>query len=190
MVWAPSATYDSKTGLYTVFWSSALFAPSDTAHTQGPVTKSMIRFSTTKDFKSFSPPSTYLSDSDTGLIDQEFQSLGQDGHFARFIKSEGAVNQVYQETTTSGIMSHDWSRVGGAGGFVTREKREGPASFQDNVDPTKYHLWLDNYAGMGGYEPYQTSDILNGAYIKSDAPSFPKGIRHGSVIPVTQEQYQ
>ncbi|UZJ56410.1 hypothetical protein CBS101457_005730 [Exobasidium rhododendri] len=191
MVWAPSATYDSAKGVYSVFWSSKFYSVNDKNHTQAPVTDSIIRYTTTKDFISFSPPATYLtSKTEGGLIDQDFQALGQAGHFARFLKVEGNnVNRVYQETTTDGIMSKNWVRVGGPNGFVTTEMREGPASFQDNLDPGKFHLWLDNYAGQGGYEPYETDHILQGGYTKSNAPTFPRGIRHGSVIPVTQEQY-
>lgn len=72
---------------------------------------------------------------------------------------------------------------------MTQDVREGAASFKDNLDPNVYHLWLDDYSGNGNYIPYQTSNIEKGGYTRSTAPKFPSGLRHGSITPVTQAQY-
>jgi hypothetical protein len=190
MVWAPSAIYDSQLKEYFVFWSSRFYNSKDSNHSEPPVSSYIIRYCTTKDFVNFSTPKDFINKPGEKLIDQEFQYLGQPGHFARFIKSEGELNIVYQENTKDGIMSKDWVRVGGPQGVVTRDIREGPASFQDNLDPHLYHLWLDNYSGMGGYEPYESRNIEEGSYTKSVAPNFPRGIRHGSVTPVNNTSYK
>lgn len=181
MAWAPSAVWDEATSQYYVFWASRHYAASDTDH-EGTANLDRIRYATTRDFVSFSEPSDYVALSDTPLIDQEFQYLGTPGHFVRFLKNE-TVNQVYQETTTGGIFG-TWSRIPG---YVRSESPlEGPASYADNLDPDVYHLFLDNYTE---YVPFETSDILSPEWVASSRDGFPTGLKHGSVTPLTQEEY-
>ena len=181
MAWAPSAVWDDATKQYYVFWASRHYAASDTQH-KGEATLNKIRFATTKDFVKFSAPKDYHSVSGTGLIDQEFQYLGKPGHFVRFLKNE-TLNQVYQETTTTGLFG-TWTRVPG---YVRPESPlEGPGSFADLNTPGLYHLLLDDYTQ---YVPFQTSNILSPKWEKSDFPNFPKGLKHGSVTPLTKKEY-
>lgn len=186
MVWAPSALYDAASQQYYVFWSSRFYSTSDPSH-QGTAGPDIIRYCTTRDFTTFSAPADYISIPGTSVIDQEFQALPTANSFSRFIKNE-TIGKVYQEVTSEGLFG-TWTRVGGDEGYVVQDTREGPASFRDNLDENTYHLWLDNYAGNGNYVPYQTSNIEQGGYTQSDAPNFPQGLRHGSVTPVTQAQY-
>jgi hypothetical protein len=60
-------------------------------------------------------------------------------------------------------------------------------SFPDLQTSGLYHLWLDDTTT--GYLPYQTSNIDGGAYIKSSYTGFPTGLKHGSVTPLTQSEY-
>ncbi|KAI1391909.1 glycoside hydrolase family 43 protein [Hypoxylon trugodes] len=180
MAWAPSAVWDDATSQYYLFWSSRLYAASDTKHT-GTATLDRIRYATTKDFATFSEPKDYWAPTGTGLIDQEFQYLGSKGAYARFAKNE-STSQIYQEITSDGLFG-TWTRVG----LVTSDTpREGPASFADNVTPGLYHLLLDDYTQ---YVPYQTTDIRTLAWKKSSTSGFPTGLKHGSVTPVTQKEY-
>lgn len=181
MVWAPSAVYNPDDSLYYVFWSARHYSTSDTAHS-GTATLDRIRYATTSDFVTFSAPQDYLALADTPLIDQEFQYLGTPGHYARFLKNE-TVNQVYQETTTGGLFG-TWDRIPG---YVSSlSPAEGPASYADNVTPGLYHLFLDDYTQ---YRPFEASDILSGVWTESSTSGFPSGLKHGSVTPLTQEEY-
>ena len=181
MAWAPSVVWDDATKQYYVFWASRHYAASDTQH-KGEATLNKIRFATTKDFVKFSAPKDYHSVSGTGLIDQEFQYLDKPGHFVRFLKNE-TLNQVYQETTTTGLFG-SWTRVPG---YVRPESPlEGPGSFADLNTPGLYHLLLDDYTQ---YVPFQTSNILSPKWEKSNFPNFPKGLKHGSVTPLTKKEY-
>lgn len=180
MAWAPSVVWDDDKQQYYVFWASRHYQASDTSH-QGLAGLDRIRYATTTDFRTFTAPQDYLALSDTPLIDQEFQYLGQPGHYARFLKNE-TVNQVYQEVTTGGIFGH-WSRIPG---YVRPESpTEGPASFADLATPGLYHLWLDNYAE---YVSFQTSDILQPTWRPSPA-RIPQGLKHGCITPLTQQEY-
>ncbi|KAH6661244.1 family 43 glycoside hydrolase [Truncatella angustata] len=181
MVWAPSAVWDDATSQYYVFWSSRHYSTSDTGHT-GTATLDRIRYATTKDFVTFSPPADYVALKDTPLIDQEFQYLGTKGSYARFLKNETTL-QVYEETTTGGLFG-TWTRVSG---YVTNDNpREGPASFADNTTPGLYHLWLDNYTE---YVPFKTTSIKTGGWTAETVSGFPTGLKHGSVTPLTQAEY-
>jgi hypothetical protein len=180
MVWAPSAVYSETEGLYHVFWASRHYAKKDRDHA-GYAKLDEIRYATTTDFQTFSEPKTYLALPDTPLIDQEFQYLGQPGHYARYLKNE-TVNQVYVETTTNGLFG-SWARVPG---YVRKESpTEGPASFADNTIPGLYHLWLDNYVE---YMPFQTFNILQPGLDRSPG-SIPRGLKHGSITPLTDKEY-
>ncbi|KAI1841761.1 hypothetical protein JX266_012028 [Neoarthrinium moseri] len=181
MVWAPSAVWDDATSQYYVFWSSRHYATSDARHT-GTASLDRIRYATTKDFVTFSSPSDYLAPSGTPVIDQEFQYLGTAGSFARFVKNETTL-QVYEERTTGGIFG-SWSRVGTY--VTTQTPREGPASFADNTTPGLYHLWLDNYTQ---YVPYKTNSITTGGWSAESVSGFPSGLKHGSITPLTQVEY-
>ena len=183
MVWAPSAVWDDATSQYYVFWSSRHYASTDTSHSGAAVTLDTIRYATTADFASFGAPQDYVALADTPLIDQEFQYLGEAGSWARFLKNE-TVSQVYQETTSGGLFGA-WARVPG---YVRDESpMEGPASFADNVTPGVYHLLLDDYTE---YVPFETADIAAaGGWQASGASGFPRGLKHGSVTPLTQDEY-
>ncbi|KAJ4332747.1 hypothetical protein N0V95_009583 [Ascochyta clinopodiicola] len=180
MLWAPSAVYNDAEKQYYVFWAARHYAANDPGH-NGFAKLDEIRYATTKDFQTFSQPKTYLALPGTPLIDQEFQYLGQPGHYARYLKNE-TVNQVYVETTTGGLFG-SWKRIPG---YVRPESPlEGPASFADNKTPGLYHLLLDNYAE---YVPFQTSNVMGGRFDRS-AGAFPRGLKHGSVTPLTQQEY-
>jgi hypothetical protein len=182
MVWAPSAVWDDATAQYYVFWSSRQYAASDAGHTGAAASLDKIRYATTRDFAAFSAPADYLAPADTPLIDQEFQSLGTAGAYARFLKNKTTL-QVYRETTTGGLFG-EWARVAG---YATADApREGPASFADNTTPGLYHLWLDDYTE---YVAYETSDIAAGGYTGDSVSGFPTGLNHGSVTPLTQSKY-
>ncbi|KAF1957039.1 endo-1,4-beta-xylanase-like protein, partial [Byssothecium circinans] len=181
MVWAPSAVWDDATQQFYVFWASRLYSSSDTGHT-GTAGLDRIRYATTKDFTTFSSAKDYAAPSGTPVIDQEFQYLGTPGHYARFIKNE-TVNQVYQEMTTGGIFG-SWSRIPG---YVTSGSPwEGATSFADNSVAGKYYLLLDNYSQ---FVPFQTSNIKSPNWAAASTSGFPTGLKHGSVTPVTLNEY-
>lgn len=182
MAWAPSAVWDGETSQFYVFWASRFFDSSDADHTGSPTTLDKIRWATTKDFSTFTPAQDYISLADTPVIDQEFQYLGQPGHFARFIKNE-TVSKIWQETTTDGLFG-TWTRKEE---YVSQDSPvEGPASYQDNLDPDLYHLLLNYYTQ---YVPYESGNIQDGTFEKSAYPHFPSGLKHGSVTQLTQTQY-
>ncbi|KAK4450984.1 family 43 glycoside hydrolase [Podospora aff. communis PSN243] len=182
MLWAPSAVWDDTTSQYHVFWSSQLYEPSDPSH-RGTATPKRIRYATTKDFLTFTPPKDYLAPPNRAIIDQEFLPLGKPGHFARFYKDETAGSRVVIETSTTGLFG-TWKTVGNV---RTEGRREGPAAWADNRTPGKYYLLLDDYTQ---YLPYETSDIGVVPWGVPNWPAFPRGLKHGCVTPLTEGEYE
>ncbi|PWN34976.1 endo-1,4-beta-xylanase [Meira miltonrushii] len=184
MVWAPSAVWDPSSSQYFVFWSSQFYAEDDPNHNGSATSKPIIRYATTKDFKSFSVPKDYAKGDDQLRLDQEFQLIDGDKTFARFMCDD---THIFQEVSYDGLFGN-WQRINGVDGHINDELREGAASFRDNQDPNKFHLWLDNYTG-DGYQAYATSDIFTGYYSHDSVDGFPSNMRHGSVLPITQSEY-
>ncbi|KAE8399056.1 hypothetical protein BDV37DRAFT_290513 [Aspergillus pseudonomiae] len=168
MAWAPSAVWNDDEQQYYLFWASRLYDPSDSDHT-GTAGLDRIRYSTTKDFVTFSSPADYVALDGIPLIDQEFLELGTPG--------------AYAQTTTGGLFG-EWTRIPGYIG--DNPLSEGPASFPDIENSELYHLFLDNYEE---YVPFQTSDINAGSWEKSSTVSLPSGLKHGSVLLLTQSEY-
>lgn len=181
MLWAPSAVWDDTTSQYYVFWSSQLYSSTDQSH-RGTASLKRIRYATTKDFVTFTTPRDYLAPAQNSIIDQEFLYLGQPGHYARFYKDESAGSHVMIEITSDGLFG-TWTRLGSVRG---EGRREGPAAFADNTTPGKYYLFLDNYTQ---YLPFQTSNISAVPWAVADWPNFPPGLKHGSVTPLTRQEY-
>ncbi|KAI9368521.1 putative arabinosidase [Aspergillus egyptiacus] len=187
MAWAPSVVYNSTSSTYYLFWASRLYSPTDDNHT-GLATLDRIRYATTTDFKTFSPPSDYLAldEENIPLIDQEFLYLGTPGHYARFLKDENVLH-VYQEITTGGLFG-EWERVGG---YIVEEVTEGPAAWPDvsvEQGTGRYYLMLDNYEE---YVPFVTEDIGSGDWEEVvNKEGFPAGLKHGNVVPLTRREYE
>lgn len=181
MLWAPSAVWDDATKQYYLFWSSQLYSATDTSH-RGTATPKRIRYATTRDFVTFTTPKDYLAPAGTAVIDQEFLYLGTPGHYARFYKNETAGSRIPIEISSNGLFG-TWKRVGNV---RTEGRREGAATFADNTIPGKYYILLDDYTQ---YLPFRTSNINTVPWTAPNWPNFPKGLKHGSVTPLTKQEY-
>jgi hypothetical protein len=179
-VWAPSALYYN--GEYIVFWSSRIYQQGDTQR-QKPPLYTTIRYSKTKDFKTFTKPQNYIEPDGTARIDQEFVEIGN-GEYVRFIKNESN-KSITVEKRQGGIFGK-WTMVGSK-----FQDREGPAAFRDITDPNKVHLWVDKFGGPGGYgyDAWETTDIASGVFQRSAQTVTPAGFRHGTVTPLTSDEY-
>ncbi|KAL4789645.1 hypothetical protein BDV19DRAFT_394853 [Aspergillus venezuelensis] len=189
MAWAPSVVYNADESQYYLFWASRLYSETDTEHT-GTATLDRIRYATTIEFVTFSAPSDYvaLDAENVPLIDQEFLYLGEEGHYARFLKDENVLH-VYQEISTGGIFGN-WEKSPSPNdsGYIATTTFEGPAAFADVNTPGRYYLLMDNYEE---YIPFVTEDIESGIWEQLDraGSGLPAGLKHGSVFPVTAEEY-
>ncbi len=175
--WAPESIYDEERGAYMVFWASK--TGEDWTH--------RIYRSYTTDFDTFTPPEVYM-ESDVSLIDTTFLKEGDT--YYRFTKNEAAT-YVYMEKSKS--LNGDFEAVstftvnGDSGTSLTGY--EGPTVYKLNGQD-KWCMLLDNYGTGAGYKPFVTDDIATGRFASGTAFNFGgTTFRHGTVMPITQAEY-
>lgn len=172
--WAPEACYDPEKDEYMVFWASVV---SDDSYQ-----KYRIYRSYTKDFKTFSAPELYIEEPnaviDTTIIDHE-------GTYYRFTKNEAKSSITMQECTS---LSGDWKDVASYNlGSMTGY--EGPTIYKLN-GKNEWCLLLDYFSKSKGYKPFVTTDITKGEFTADSDFSFDGTYRHGTVMPITQAEYE
>lgn len=186
--WAPEAFYDETTGEYIVFWASK-----DTAKVGADgYNHHRIYYSKTRDFYTFTKPEVYQSielgdNNATDVIDTTI--IENEGTYYRITKNENT-KKVFMEKSDSVL--GEWTLVDS--NITEFAGVEGPTIFKF-YDRDEWCLLLDEYSGVK-YFPSVTTDLNGGQFRRLDTSeySLPKGAstggpRHGTVIPVTQEEY-
>lgn len=173
--WAPEIVYDDKTGEYVMFWASRV--------REDNYAKQRIYIAKTRDFYTFTEPEVWI-DRDQDVIDTDV--IKYNGTYYRFSKDEVDKNIIID--TSNQLLNKDYKRLSSP--TVESQKGvEGPAVFKFNNEK-KWGLLLDNYGG-GGYYPLVSNDIASGEFKKLDTSEYklPSGPRHGTVMPITQAEY-
>lgn len=173
---------------YFVTFSSNIFSQDDPNHLQKPGNTS-IYYTCTSDFVEFDEPKIYLSIHDGGLSDMTIQRVSEDTYVRFFRDDTDGVLKVRGQVSRNGLMGA-WSDIGTGKQYVSPDAMAngGPLLFRDNKDKSLWHIWVDEF--QGGYKPYETDDITEYGYTLSNAPSFPKDLKQGSVTPVTAKEYE
>ena len=70
-------------------------------------------------------------------------------------------------------------------GDITRG--EGPAVFKSNTEE-KWYMFIDEFGGRN-YVPFETTDLESGKWPPSTSYQLSREAKHGSVLPVTQVEY-
>lgn len=197
-VWAPEAFYDHSTGEYMIYWASTI--PAETNR------KLRVFVSRTRDFYTFSEPELFTRYEDAAIDTSMFY---EDGKYYRLTKQN---NRVVLETSDR-AMDYKTSQQVNIGGHTLNTRGdhytridntvpgclesytgpyEGPVMFK-TLDDKKYTILVDEYGNeKRGYIPFFTENLdepnsvklaANGTYTMTD------GAKHGSVIPITQEEY-
>jgi hypothetical protein len=186
--WAPEAYYDKSLGAYVVFWASKLYAETDTAHTGSTYNKMM--YATTRDFHTFSEP-TVWKDPGYSVIDSTM--IDHNGTYYRFTKDErnntsnSPCSKFIIEEKSTSIRDTDYDFVSECLGYGAISAGEGPLVFKSNTE-NRWYLFIDEYGGQG-YVPFTTTDLDSGTWTKVGSYSLPSSPRHGTILPVTQAEY-
>lgn len=182
-LWAPDILFDPKRGDYMIHWSSS--------HASNGFGNMGIWCCRTADFKSFSRPRLLYQKEDAGVIDSAIYE--ENGRYYMFAKSDHAPNRVmllhaddaegpYERNT-------DFDRCMEA---IEAGLYEGPTAVR--LEDGRWCLFLDYYGVPGdgqGYVPFVADSLADGRFIRSDAQfDFPYGYKHGTVIPITVEEYE
>lgn len=179
-LWAPEAVYDEKTGDYLTYWASMVKCEGEEE------AKQRIYAARTKDFKQFTEPFVYL-ERKNHVIDTTM--IENDGVYYRFSKDETTKNIIADKSRDVGSLDFEELPVP----EVNKLKGvEGPLCFPFN-DREEYCLMVDQFATDAGYLPIVTSDMASGVFRVLDKSEYDMGQtkkRHGSVLNITEEEYQ
>ncbi|KAI0171606.1 hypothetical protein BJ166DRAFT_623072 [Pestalotiopsis sp. NC0098] len=178
-VWAPDAVWLSEYNQFFVHWASPLYAEGDTAHT-GNSTPLVIRAGMTSDFTTIDNPGTYIDYSPSDTLDLSFLKVNETA-FVR-IHAGGGISGIIAEVTDGGIWG-TWNRPAG----VIAAQYEGPYPFWDNAIDGKAWLLSDLVGGAAGLRAWESDDPTSGEFTSVDSAL--TSMRHGSVLAVTQGQY-
>ena len=186
--WAPEACWDESLGEYVVFWASKLYADDDPAHTGDTYNRMM--YATTKDFRTFSEARVW-ADPGHSVIDSTV--IRHQDTYYRYTKDERDPSSgspgskfITVEKSTS-LTSTGYDFVADGIGSDRLDHGEGPTVFRSNTGE-QWYLFIDEY-GDRGYVPFETTDLDSGRWTMCENHQLPPSARHGSVLPVTREEY-
>lgn len=177
--WAPEAVYDVEKGDYLVFWASTT--------KRDDFRKHRIWATRTKDFKTFGEPFIYI-DKPVTIIDMTIIHDGR--NYYRFTKDE-QFKAVTLETSPK--LMGPWTDVPEFSLAQLRGHKGPECYIVEPASPGKPATWcliLDHYAKGRGYQPFVTHDLAKGQFTPGEGFIFPFPFRHGSIIPVTNAEYQ
>ena len=186
--WAPEATYDPITGEYVVYWSSKT---SDDNYG-----KQIVYYAKTRDFYSFTEPQVFI-EKDESSIDTTIIYNDEENMYYRYTKNEGGnTNELGAKTKSifaekSSTLLGEWTPIASES-LNQNQWVEGPTIFKYNPQDApdgKWCLLVDDFGGIG-YYPLVTTDLSSGVFEKATASRMPSRARHGTPIPVTEEEYQ
>lgn len=185
--WAPESIYDKVTGEYLVYWSSRVSADN--------FAKNRIYLAKTRDFKIFTTPLVYV-DLDMTVIDASIFKEGDT--YYRLIKDEStlSINLSYSnkllDYSNQTALGNSFIKITNmelesyTGGY------EGPTMFKF-INQDKWCVLVDEYTkSKRGYIPFVSYDIsaVNSLKLMDDWQYLmPTGAKHGTVITITQEEY-
>ncbi|NEA64781.1 family 43 glycosylhydrolase [Streptomyces sp. SID12488] len=184
--WAPEAFYDAELGSYVVFWASKLY---DNADHSGDTYNRMM-YATTRDFRTFSTPKVWI---DRGYSVIDSTMIKDKDTYYRLSKDERNNSSstpnskfIFEEKSDS-ILNPSYTAVAEGIGKGAMSAAEGPLVFKSNTEE-KWYAFLDEFGGRG-YIPFETTDLASGVWTPSTAYDLPSKPRHGTVLPVTQTEY-
>ncbi len=176
--WAPEAIYDENTEDYLVYWASTNKLDSFAKH--------RIWAARTKDFRTFGEPFVYI-EKPTTVIDTDI--VRDNGHYYRFSKDEKfkAITMEVSENLVGPWRDAPLFSLEQLRGY------EGPQCYLlqhgTNDKPATWCLILDYYSQGRGYQPFVTENLASGQFKAGEGFRFPFHFRHGSILPVSAEEY-
>ena len=178
-VWAPEAIYDRKRDAYLVFYASMVKLAKDAEP------KQRIYSVYTRDFKEFTEPKVYI-ERENHVIDTTI--VEDNGKYYRFSKDE----------TTKLIRMDCGFDLQGEFQEISSEALaalygvEGPEIYYLQEE-AQWCLIVDQFATHKGYLPLVCKDLATGDFSVKEEGSYDMGgfkKRHGSVVSLTQEEYE
>lgn len=169
-------------------WQNQPVAASDRDHTGASYNRLM--YATTTDFRTFSPARVWK---DPGYSVIDATMIRHNGTYHRFTKDErnstssSPCSRFILQDRSSAVTNPGYAFVAECIGRAVISRGEGPLVFKSNT-AQKWYLFIDEY-GARGYVPFETTDLASGRWTRSADYTMPRRPRHGTVLPVTQAEY-
>jgi hypothetical protein len=181
--WAPEITYDANKKDYIVYWAATIpgrFPQKDTS-AEGQKNNHRIYYTTTKDFKSWSP-TKLLYEPGFSVIDATIVPNGNE--YVMFLKNETRSPaekniRIAYAKEMEGPYSLPGAPITGA------YWAEGPTALKING---QWMVYFDKYRDHK-YGAVTSTDLVHWIDI-SDKVEFPKGARHGTVFAVLRREFE
>ncbi len=181
-LWAPDVLWDRKQECYLLHWSSS--------HRSSGFGPKAIYYSTTRDFISYSPPALLYREPGGAVIDSAMYE--ENGKYYLFLKSEGLHRRIIllEGDHATGpfrrIDAFDQAMLA-----IEEGVYEAPTAVR--LEDGRWCLFLDYYGAPGtkqGYVPFIAPSLAGGRFIRSDDSfSFPYGFKHGTILEITEAEY-
>lgn len=178
--WAPEITYDKSTKTYMIYWATTITGKfNETASTEESGYNHRIYYVTTKDFKTYSE-TKLLYEPGFNVIDA---SIVQDGkRFIMFLKDE--TRTPPQKNIKIAYANHLEGPYSKAGNPITGNYwAEGPTTLKTG---DSWMVYFDKYRDHQ-YGAILSDDLKNWTDV-SDKIDLPKGLRHGTILTITQKE--
>lgn len=178
--WAPEITYDPVKNSYMIYWATTITGQfQETASEKENGYNHRMYYTLTKDFKKFSK-TKLLYNPGFNVIDATIIKDGK--QFVMFAKDET------REPIQKNIKIAFSKKINGpytqAGAAITGNYwAEGPTTFKKD---NQWIVYFDKYT-LHQYGAISSSDLLTWKDI-SDQIQLPKGIRHGSILMISEEE--
>ncbi len=179
-MWAPECHYDATTGEYVVYFSTGIVGGNG----------KKIYYVKTRDFYNFTEAQIFKDvEGTTTFIDTSITEYN--GTYYRFTKNENEITILVEKSDSLlGEYTLIKTRIANQWGV------EGPGIYKINGEE-KWCLYMDGYANENagvGYFPLiaeSEEDLKNGNFrkLESDEYEMPQGAKHGSFVPITEEEY-
>jgi len=182
-LWAPEAIFDEATGDYFVFWAT---------YTEASGQNDMYR-ARTRDFRSFTKPKLWMKEKG-GVIDTTVIRVGE-----LYYRASRADDGIRIDRSTS--LAGNWETLGTLESILPEWSYgavEGPELFLYNKsdwldDRPTWGLFVDQYQNRAGYRAFRTTDfgdMSQNSWSAVEGVDFgPLKKRHGSILPITSEEY-
>lgn len=181
-LWAPDMIYDRNNEDYVIHWSST--------HASNGYGNMGIFFSRTKDFQSFTEPKLLYRKEGAGIIDSAIYE--ENGRYHLFLKCDHDPERIILLSADSVEGPYERNReFDRSMEAIEAGLYEGPTAVR--LEDGRWCLFLDYYGVPGpgqGYVPFVADSLASGRFVRADERfEFPYGYKHGTVIPITMEEY-
>ena len=179
--WAPEITLDPISQTYMIYWATTIKGKfMETYSKMDAGYNHRIYYITTKDFNTFSE-TKLLYDPGFNVIDATIVRDG--GRYVMFLKDE--TRDPAQKNLKIAFADELTGPYSAAGKSITGNYwAEGPTSMKKEG---KWLVYFDKYRDHK-YGAIQSDDLMNWTDI-SDQISLPKGLRHGTILEVSNDVY-